>query len=264
MPLPETERILYENNPLQEVICQIRFSPILKIDAEIPADFQEQIRRQFPNYTETSNIKLEISPDIEGEVPTEILRQVLKSTPGKNHEFLSEDGSWKVNLARTFFSLSTGSYSRWEDFRDAFSLPFNALLTTYKIEHSTRIGLRYIDVIRRSKLGIENEPWRELVSAPVAGLLISEDIGDSVQSLECKHELSLSDNESTLRIITRLAREKESNEIVFIIDSDFFINKKIDIHETITKMDYFNVRASRLIQWAITPKLHIIMGPSKL
>ena len=52
MPFPEVKRVIYKKNPLDRVICQLRFAPILKIDAEIPADFQEMIRADFPNYSE--------------------------------------------------------------------------------------------------------------------------------------------------------------------------------------------------------------------
>ncbi|MCH7755956.1 TIGR04255 family protein, partial [candidate division KSB1 bacterium] len=58
MPFPEVKRVIYKKNPLDRVICQLRFSPILKIDAEIPAEFQDMIRADFPNYSEKTD-----SPD---------------------------------------------------------------------------------------------------------------------------------------------------------------------------------------------------------
>ena len=47
MAFPEVERVIYERNPLDEVICQLRFPAILKID-EPPIAFQEQIRTRYP------------------------------------------------------------------------------------------------------------------------------------------------------------------------------------------------------------------------
>jgi uncharacterized protein (TIGR04255 family) len=45
MTFPEdSPRVIYGRNPLEQVICQIRFPTILKIDTELPAAFQEQIR----------------------------------------------------------------------------------------------------------------------------------------------------------------------------------------------------------------------------
>jgi len=32
MPFPEVKRVIYEHNPLDKVICQLRFPPILRIE----------------------------------------------------------------------------------------------------------------------------------------------------------------------------------------------------------------------------------------
>jgi hypothetical protein len=48
---PAAERVIYDVNPLEEVICQLRFPPILKIDEATLADFQECVRNSYPFYT---------------------------------------------------------------------------------------------------------------------------------------------------------------------------------------------------------------------
>ena len=62
MPFPKKDRIIFTKNPLTDVICQLRFPSILKIDTEVPAKFQDKIRDVFPNFTESSAI---ITPAIE-------------------------------------------------------------------------------------------------------------------------------------------------------------------------------------------------------
>ena len=44
------ERYQYARAPLLEVICQLRFPTILSIGAKEPAEFQEAIRKDFPQY----------------------------------------------------------------------------------------------------------------------------------------------------------------------------------------------------------------------
>lgn len=58
MPFPDVPRVIYEINPLDEVICQLRFPPVLKIDTEVPAGFQEQIRDDYPFYESKSPLRL--------------------------------------------------------------------------------------------------------------------------------------------------------------------------------------------------------------
>ena len=40
MAPPEAEWVIYETNPLHEVICQVRFPRILKLETETPIEFQ--------------------------------------------------------------------------------------------------------------------------------------------------------------------------------------------------------------------------------
>ena len=47
----QEERVIFSNNQLVEVICQLRFPTILAISAREPVDFQEAIRDVFPRYT---------------------------------------------------------------------------------------------------------------------------------------------------------------------------------------------------------------------
>ena len=54
MIFPDTPRETYRHNPLKEVICQLRFPPILKITTASPAEFQEKIRSNFPLYSPES------------------------------------------------------------------------------------------------------------------------------------------------------------------------------------------------------------------
>ena len=51
-PFPDAPRVMYERNPLVEVICQVRFPPVLRIEAQLPDAFQDRIRDVFPIYND--------------------------------------------------------------------------------------------------------------------------------------------------------------------------------------------------------------------
>lgn len=264
MPFPEAQRVIYGKNPLDKVICQLRFPPILKIDVEIPVDFQERVREKFPIYSESSELNLDVPADVRGQIPPEMLRLAIQTSRMKNHTFSSEDGSWRINLARNFVALSTTKYHRWEEFKTMLSTPLDSLLTVYAPKYFSRVGLRYVDIIQRSKLGLSDVAWKDLLQTHVLSILSAHDVYENVKLSESKHEIGLSDNESMLRMITGLVADVETGEVCFMIDSDFSNADKTQVESVINRLDFFNSRGSRLIRWCITDRLHNAMEPQNL
>ena len=264
MPFPIAQRVIYKTNPLEQVICQLRFPPILRIDAEIPAKFQDRIRAEFPNYSETSEIKLEVPSGIKGTIPPEIISQMFQSSGGKNYEFSSEDGFWKINLTRAFIALTTSKYERWEHFKDKLRLPLQALVDAYAPSHFSRVGLRYVDVIKRSILNLQDADWKELLQPYVLGVLASQEVGKQVAAFESRHEIDLSDGQSAVRIIMRFVEAPDTSELCYVIDSDFHNTTKIQISDATDKLDFLSARGTRLFQWCITERLHNAMEPQPL
>ena len=95
-------------------------------------------------------------------------------------------------------------------------------------------------------------------------LLNSDEVGDSVINFDNKYELKLSDNESTVRIRTKFVKAADNGEICYMIDSDFFNTNKTPIDKALPKLDFFNTRSSRLIQWCISEKLYNAMEPEEI
>jgi uncharacterized protein (TIGR04255 family) len=267
MPFPEKKRIIYKQNPLDQVICQLRFPPILKIETEIPANFQDAIRHQFPKFIEKSEWKMNIPEAISEQVPPDFLQQMMPAATGKNYEFSSDDDIWKINLTRNFVALTANEYRRWEAFKDKLAIPFEAIGRVYSPSYFSRVGLRYIDIIDRSRLGLKNTPWRELFNPAISGILGSDEIGDEVKSFESVYEIALDGNYgnySMVRIATKFVNNKETGETCYMIDSDFSNTSKIPIAEALNILNFFHLNASRLIQWSIKKPLHDAMQPEDL
>ncbi len=264
MPFPTTARIIYRNNPLKEVVCQLRFPAILKIDND-PSLFQEAIRKKFPNYDEKSGISR----------PSEIAISLnnlfdsgfpfTKQNIIKEHVFSSMDENCKVVLSRTFISLSTLKYEKWEDFRPMLKFVFEKFTEIYQPSYFSRAGLRYVDIIDRKKLNLENVDWGDLIQEYMLGIISTQE-GKNVSAFDCKYELPLADFESIVTIRTAFAKNKEqdSAENCFLLDSDFFNINKIPVNDIFIKLDFFHDRATRLIRWAIKPKLHQAMNPIEI
>jgi len=267
MPFPAAERVIFQKNPLKEVVCQLMFPPILKIDAEIPAGFQEKIRDEFPNYIEGPSARVTGPPAIQGVIPLpiqrqlDILKMVAESTAEKIYEFYSEDEDWKLTLSRTFIALTTKKYKRWEKFYEKLKKPLVALTNIYAPAYYNRVGLRYKNIISRSDIGLDKSSWTELLKPFILCLLATPEIRDSVQNYTCVNEISLDDKESIVRLIIKRVEKEDNREECLMLDSDFIITKRVEIDAVAEKLKYFNIQAACLMQWCISKKLYEALDP---
>lgn len=263
MLFPDVARVIYKSNPLDNVICQLRFPPILKIDSGVPYEFQDALRERYPLYKEKLEARLETIPGNVPQLPQEFVNQVSQSSMTKNHELISEDNIWHINLTRTFVAISTTKYERWEEFIDRFEFVISVFDSIYRPPFYTRLGLRYIDVINRTKLGLQNVAWNELLKPHFLGL-ISTPLGSYVKNCECNYEIDLEDDESTVRLSTSFVVENNTNEQCYLVDSDFYSLKRKSPQEVLSKLNYLHTNASRLMRWIIEDRLHLAMEPQEL
>jgi uncharacterized protein (TIGR04255 family) len=263
MPFPPVERVKYNNTPLENVICQLRFPPILAIDSETPSEFQSLIRNEFPYYDEKIEFQQEISTALNINSPDQIVNPVTKVSSNKNHEFKSEESDWTINLTRTFISISTTNYSTWEEFLDKFKTPLLSIIKVYEPIHFTRIGLRYVDIFCRSKIGLEGHDWSDLIQPYFLGLLGSE-VSSSVREYKSVSEIESEDKSSIIRITNSLIKRIDNNETCFLMDTDVFTNQKTKVEEAFPRLNYLHDRSSRLIRYSITDLLHKSLEPVKI
>lgn len=264
MPFPEAPRVLYHKSTLTEVVCQLRFPAILKIDSEIPAAFQELVRQDYPEYTESVELRVEIQKGASEQLPRDLLRQAVQSSAHKNYLFATDGAAWRVNLTRTFLALTTNSYERWETFRDRVATLRDALVACYAPAHLTRVGLRYVNVIRRSELGLAEVAWSDLLRPQLAALLGDPAVAAAVTAVDATFEVALTGGIGTARIHTDLVREQGDEELCFRIDADFFRATKLSVLESLDNLDALHLRSSRFIRWCVTDKLHDAMEPGAL
>ena len=108
MLFSDRPRTHYEKTLAHEVICQLRFPTILSINNVEPADFQEAIRDQFPQYARRQDQPAPKVTGLGGPSP-----RVEQQAPITNYHFLSADGQWKLNLTENFMALSTLGDPGW-------------------------------------------------------------------------------------------------------------------------------------------------------
>lgn len=261
MPFPETPRALYTRNPLDKVLCQLRFPTILRIATELPAAFQERVRDRYPLFQQKA-----LSPPVP--VPPQIAQQLgLQMNVGAGevaYEFSTEDGCWEVSLTKDFLALSTQRYERWEGFRDHLALPLTALLEVYAPAFFSRIGLRYHDVIVRSELGLKDVEWGALLQPHAAAELGVPGVAACIENAQRRVDMRLADGRGKIRLQHSFVEHGETGEVCYLIDSDFYTDERTETRDAEAMLDNFNRQSGRLFRWCITPQLHEAMGPRDL
>lgn len=256
MPFPDAERVIYRQNPLTQVICQVRFPTLLIIESESPVAFQERIRHEYPFYKPVAATSIPLPEELLQAFPQ--LAGLFGGSTG-GYEFRDATRSWTVSLTNEALALSTTSYERWETFREKFQGPMAALVDIYHPHQFTRIGLRYRNTIQRSRIGLDNLEWGALLQPYIAGPLVNSDVASRVRGIAQTALLDLSEHPGQVQFQHGVA--EENDEQVYVIDSDFFIDTPVEIKDALALLDGFKRKARRLFRWCITDYLHAAMEP---
>lgn len=253
------QRCIYHKNQLGEVICQLRFPEILAIAAKPPVEFQEAIRSCFPQYSaqkEAPPPKLVGGP---GNLSFE------KQPTSINHQFVSADGIWRINLTSKFISLACNRYPRWEDFAARLDGPLAAFIQIYKPAYFERIGLRYLNFISRKDLDLEGTPFAQLFAPCYLGILSLEDVNEAATTR------SSVDTELAIRGGCRVKIHagpgmvkrggQNDTEVKFIFDQDLFLPGQLPVNLSTGALNTLHSQAYSIFRGAITEKLHEAMDP---
>lgn len=259
MSFPESKRVLYSKNPLEEVICQLRFPPILEISSRPPAAFQNKIRSQYPLYEKEEPSLPKGMAELLSDLP------IPKLSESVTHKFLTADSDRFISLTPNFLALTDHKYTRWERFRSAFSTAQASLEEIYQPAFYTRIGLRYRDIIHKEKIGLDNEPWSNLLNTPLIGLLGDPAVSDEVQTIQTVATIKLKEISGGVTTLRHgLGISPETNKQFYFIDVDLFTMERSACDAVSSVLDQFNKIVGNLFRWAIHPKLHDALGPTEL
>ena len=255
MIFPDTPREEYRNNPLEEVICQLRFPSILKIGTTLPAEFQDRIRDQFPMYDQGSNIPI---PDqVRDLLSNAGLENIFANQMPRLHRFRTEDNARTVSLQPDFIAFSVTDYKRWQDFREQFKFAEGEFRLLYKPQFYSRVGLRYRDVIIREDLGLKSHSWGDLFNKDLSGLLGHDEASSLVDRTLTATHMRLPEL-SGAHLILQYGMRPESEEIpvdTFFIDADIYIEQRIEPNASFELLDQFNRIAGNIFRWAISGAL---------
>lgn len=260
----QAERVIYRHPQLAEVICQLRFPTILSISAHEPAEFQEAIRDVFPQYLRRQDqLPVKITP-VPGQPP-----KVEQPQPVTNYQFMTADGSYRINLTQDFISLTCAKYDRWEAFARMMDKPLASFIRTYHPAYFQRVGLRYLNAFSRRDLDLEGTPWRELLEPAYLGLLAEEDMQEGAfarctQDVDaaipggCRVKLHVGPG------LIKRGGDNSDKEVKMIFDLDVSMSGNVPVNMAAASMQTVHTQAGSIFRDAITDTLHDAMEPERV
>lgn len=256
MPLfPQSERVVYRNNPLNEVVCQIRFPTILRVVNEIPSDFQESIRGDFPEYQE------EVNSLVPAGLPPQIVQLLSGSTMAKRHRFATRDSKFAVLLDGQALTFVAGDYVCWEDFSQFVFSTIESFCAVYAPSFLSRVGLRYQNLISEpaESSGLN---WHDLIRPELVGVLANDDWAQNTTELASVVKSSLGTN-NTDRLIFQygLAELEGSSDKYFRLDFDYYVEQETEPADAKSIIERLHGYTGAAFRWAITERLHQALEP---
>lgn len=252
--LPKHPVATFERNMLASVVVQLRFQPILKIPDHIAA-FQDRVRPRFPGYevAETQEIELGAAGVI----------SVRKET---GHRFLAHGEPAVSALNVSSFTVEYAAYKEREVLFADVDTALRALNDIFAPIVPLRLGLRYVNIIRRDKLPAPFA-WSEILTerfSQVPGSLAALDDSTAflvdITSSHDRGMMSVKYGILSNRLIPGLPNLPQ-HDSHFRLDVDRYIEGGFGIDEVRNLLEVFSVDAFQVFMAAAGPRLLEWMGP---
>ena len=263
MQLPAVERVIYDRAPLVSVLAQVRFPTILRIGIETPVEFQERVRRIYPIYAlQEARGGVQIPSQLSSLLPNlpAELAAAFQGGGSRSHRFAREDGKRFITLSPDAMAYSDAAYEVWEVFLEELQRAEAALRQVFEPAFYSRVGLRYQDIFRRSRIGVEHVPWRDLLNEHVLGPLADNIFADGVAEMTGTVGLQIpSLPQGRARVQYGLV--DVDGEKCFRLDVDVFTTERTKPDDAVSVFNEFNGIARGVFRHVLKPALHQAMGP---
>jgi uncharacterized protein (TIGR04255 family) len=268
MRIETFERVVYENNPLAEVVCQLRFERLEIGPSETAAIQAELVEAGYPHYGEEVSLAFmqQLGPIGQS------AQAPVTFPPTKISHFTSADGVWRVSLCAEFVALTCLKYSGWDTFQPRLLGAAAVFLNKHLDAKPARLGLRYKDVIEREALGLDGVPWHQLIRPFLLGPLAPDALADQqtpsdeeVSTFLSQALLHLADAKVLLQ--SSLLTSVDGQRRAFLIDADFYNEGELESDllrndAALTKrLEALHANAGALFRRGITERLHRALRP---
>src|ERR1039458_2183983 len=137
--LETVPRFVLERHQIAQVICQVRFSPVLRLQQQTEVvPFQEEIRDRYPGFSAERAVGFLITPQ----------GVVQQDTGAQNYRFIDQEHGVMLVLGTDFVAIETRSYVEIEDIVTRMTEAVELTARLYQPPQRSRVGLRFTNEFR--------------------------------------------------------------------------------------------------------------------
>ena len=234
----------YNNPPIIEALCELRFEPSLPWDLAIPGLVYERVRDDFRKRRQVRALETSVSASTEG------VEQQVRTTD--RMQFLREDERALIQVGPDLLAVNhLKPYPTWQEFLPLIQRGFDAYCDAAAPKGVHRIGLRYINRIDIPGQSIELEDYFEF--RPFVGSELAQDFGPFIVGIQVPYE----DSRDTLRLQLANARVETPDTVGITLDLDYFLSRpgEVSLDDVFEWVDMAHCRVEEVFEACITDHL---------
>lgn len=251
--LPAPDRRILKNNPLQLVVCQVRFdeADVLN-DRKIARRFFDKlggVDGPFPKFTQIVAQRVIVNPQAgPGETPT--------TEQQRGWRFSNGDGDRHITLLPNSLALETTSFPGWDQFAPHMQRSLDVLGDEADPAIEQRLGLRFVNLIIHDEVRSEAD-WDGYIVSDLLAPAQHPRLGSGIVATQHRVILDLGDE---LRCILNYGLAPDANGTGrpgYILDLDVFreLSAPFSAADVFKASELMNDRAVSLFQQVVTPNL---------
>lgn len=244
------ENIHFKTNPIIQVIFQARFDTITNL-AELLPLIRDDFNDRYPNYRQFENHVNNL--EIQGDFPVRLERKI-----SPNHEFISANNIFKINLTANFVSLTTMQYDNWQAFKNEIEYMLKTITQRIQLFNLGRIGLRFVNVIDKDNTKFKDSTFASLINCDLLGFLnhIPE---EKANSFKVSYEYEL-DDLCKNRLNIEAVHINNSTTKSLLLDLDYFISNGTTFDNLDENLNSLHNASDSVIDKLFTQKMKEVLN----
>lgn len=242
------------HTPIKFAVAQVQYPTIMSVPTNdtLLANFQERVRDLYPFLSIGQSIGIMVSPqNVEQQPMTRVF------------QFTDANQQWTATLSADSLSLETRNYTTFNEFSNRLLKILAAAKEVYSLKDRRRLGLRYINEIRRKdeETTLASQvSWNAIIRPEVLGILSTE-VGSSVSQSFQELSLTIRNGKLTMRhgaflqgtAVTSLPNESVPNTPFYLLDFDAFDDQPsdLDIRSLSETLHDYNRSVFSLFRWSL-------------